>query len=1150
MKLKGLLTVFVAATAASVISAHTKAYVAGDFAAPDMSWRPVPLWFWNNTSVNEDQVVYQLEQMLTTDGYGGCAILPFGGSFTPGYLSNDYFSLYGKAIEIAREHGAAMSIYDEYGFPSGSMGAINGSGVTTFKNNHPEHCIKRLDKTETTLKNGSKVSKRAVGSSNLMSVVAFDKKSHEVINLREFIDENNGLEWTVPDDGNWTLMIFKCVKDDDPNVDYLSPEAVKLFVEDTHQQYYNRFSDAFGSVVKSTFFDEPTMYRASGRMWTGDFNEKFEAAYGFSPETLYPALWYDMGENTAAARNMLFGLHARLYSEGFMKTIGDWAAEHGILATGHQDQEEVLNPCSVSGDLMLVGKHISMPGIDKIGGDRPAEHFYKVVSSSANNWDKTYVMSETYGAMGNISVETMYRVATEQYTKGVNHLIPHAVWYNDQDVTFLPELSWRNPLYKDALPDFNRFLSRLNYMLARPARHVASVAMLYPINTLQAGHYLDGPLGYMAGGVSVPGTDYNVVSRILTDEIGVDFTYLHPDVIDDRCSVEGDRLVMHNTVNTEKFSVMILPGCKTLTTGTLKKIEEACDAGVKVIFTTQLPCESADRDTTHEEVAAAVERMLASGGAEFVADPTAESLAAALAGEELDVRFSTSQNPFNYIHKVVDEGNVYYFGNIDDYMSTCTVTVRGELGECSLMNPRTGTVVPAEVTRADGFTTFTLTLAPEQSVFLVENSILDPTGAVEPSTEPEEGYTIEMDFNIESLSAGVCFGVKNQANFYMWQINCEDEARPLLRPHRWMGGDPSCMAEVPIPAEASVTPGTDNHLKIVVTDEKHADTYINGVLVDMRDGDFPLGGLGFRQGFSDKSGNRLEIALFDNISVTADPEGTVLMECDFEEENPFYGGELRDGTLRVVGVQGGDRYAWSRLLGEYVWFTMEADLTLVEDDLCYVFSHLDNSNYYMWALNIFDGSKPRIRHHIFTNGALNWNDSEFSQFTKAQIKNTPRHMLIEVKGGFIDTYIDDMMVDRFLDFSSNLTYGKVGFRIDSSSQQNDEAYIDNVKVTEYNAGGEGTVVLFDDFEPGSPRWFPDGNVVEHDGSRQLHIVHPTGGLIKMVQVDEPVVDGIAAVAAENVAVAGRTYSMTGVEVNPDASVPGIYVRDGKKIVIR
>ena len=84
---------------------------------------------------------------------------------------------------------------------------------------------------------------------------------------------------------------------------------------------------------------------------------------------------------------------------------------------------------------MLCGKYMDIPGIDKIGGNRPAERFYKVISSSAYNWDKNLVMSETFGAMGNLSVRELYHVAMEQYVKGINMLIPHAVWYDDKNVT-------------------------------------------------------------------------------------------------------------------------------------------------------------------------------------------------------------------------------------------------------------------------------------------------------------------------------------------------------------------------------------------------------------------------------------------------------------------------------------------------------------------------------------------------------------------------------------------------------------------------------------------------------------------------------------------------------------------------------------------
>ena len=383
-------------------AAGSAAQNADEFRNPPAAYRPVPLWFWNNTPIERTEAAEQFRTFTQRDGYGGCAILPFGGHFAPEYLSDEYFALYGEIVREAREAGLVLSLYDEYGFPSGSMGAINGDGTPRFMQRHPEATIKRLDKFEYPLAAGTECDIELPRDGRLMALVAMDSLTREVRPLSGRISGGR-IRWTPPQ-GAWKLLCFMCVKDGDPNVDYLDPDAVQLFVEDTHQRYYDRFPEAFGEVITETFCDEPTLYRAQGRIWTERFNERFEAAHGFSPEALYPALWYDTGPGTAAARNYLFGFRARLYAEGFMKTIHDWAAAHGIRSTGHQDQEEVLNPVSVAGDLMLCGKYMDVPGIDKIGGDRPAELFYKVVSSSAANWDKQLVMSETFGAMGNIPV--------------------------------------------------------------------------------------------------------------------------------------------------------------------------------------------------------------------------------------------------------------------------------------------------------------------------------------------------------------------------------------------------------------------------------------------------------------------------------------------------------------------------------------------------------------------------------------------------------------------------------------------------------------------------------------------------------------------------------------------------------------------------
>lgn len=661
-----------------------------EFANPSKRSRPIPLWFWNNTTINETELLDQFRQMIEKDNYGGCAVLPFGKNFKPVYLSTEYFNLYGKLLEEAKRQSVHLSVYDEFGFPSGSMGA-HADGVPRFMSIYPDATIKRLDKIEYAVSTGIKF-KQAVPAGKLMSVVAMDTLTQKRISLRNHIHAGI-LDWDVPE-GSWKIMFFVCVKDGSPLVDYLDPESVKLFVKETHQAYYDRFSSYFGNVIIQTFFDEPTLYRGNGRIWTDLFNEKFSDRYGYSPDLLYPALWYDIGVDTQSARNHLFGFRATLYSEGFMKVIQEWSSTHNIYSTGHQDQEELLNPVSLSGDLMLCGKYMDIPGIDKIGGNRPAEHFYKVISSSAYNWDKRQVMSETFGAMGNLTMQELYHISMEQYAKGINMLIPHAVWYNDKDVTFLPELSWRNSLYKDGLPAFNQFLSRLNYVLQQEGRHVADIALIYPIETLQGEHVLDGSLGFYKGGIEIPNTDYAHISALLTDKLGRDFTYLHPEVLATKCKVGNGLLHLTNAINHETFQLVIIPGMKTISVSNMRIIEKFYRAGGSVLFTTKLPSKSVEPGKD-QEVQRIIKRLFAKqhkagGKVFFVEFPEQIAL-----GEKIqmciinpDVYFPQGYE-LNYIHKVIKGKHVYYFANLKDNPYCAEVVVQGKI-EPLLLDPHTG----------------------------------------------------------------------------------------------------------------------------------------------------------------------------------------------------------------------------------------------------------------------------------------------------------------------------------------------------------------------------------------------------------------------------------------------------------------------------
>ena len=707
-----------------------------EFKTPPTKFRPDPLWFWNNTDITKEGIDAQMPGFLEKCGYGGLPILPFGPNLTPKYLTEEYFERYKYAVEKAAELGLTLSLYDEYGFPSGSGGAINADGVPRFRNRFPNLTMKRLDKIEEETRGGATYVSPVSKTGQLMAAVAMNADTKERIDLSGNITEET-IVWKVPE-GNWKIMQFVCVADDDPNMDYLSEEAAKAYISMTHEAYYKRMPEYFGKTITSTFFDEPTLYRAQARCWTPTFNETYIKKYGSSPALYYPALWYDIGPETQAARNALFGLRAELYAAAYPKAVSEWSKAHGIVATGHQDNEEIENPVGTSADLMKCFKYQDVPGIDKIGGDRPAEKFYKIVSSAAYNWDHSLVMSETYGAMGNIPWDTLYNVAMDQYSKGINMLIPHAVWFNDRDVTFEPELSHRNRLYNQGLYEFNTFLARLNMLLRNDDRFVTDVAMLYPIETMQGEHYFDGPLGAYAGGVKIPDMDYVQISQRLTNELGRDFQFLHPEVLQDACRVDKNGLTLANTKQYNTFRTLIVPSSKTISVANLAKILTFFEAGGQVIFTTQLPVKSTEPNAD-AQVVALMDKLLpeklrssgephtnpAGGRVVFLAKPGADALRNALArpSETFDVEFPEGIVPMRYIHKERAGKDIYYFANLNGKAFDSAVALRGKK-RYELWNPHTGEVTALQPEYAkkgkDRVSLVRLRVEPSQSVFLVE----------------------------------------------------------------------------------------------------------------------------------------------------------------------------------------------------------------------------------------------------------------------------------------------------------------------------------------------------------------------------------------------------------------------------------------------
>jgi hypothetical protein len=724
------------------------------FQSPPAKYRGHAMWNFNLTTLNEKDVISGIEEMARLN-YGGFFI-EAGGRPQPGqgvaFLSDEYFRFYKLAIEQAKKQGLEMILYDDYAFPTGTVGG-------QMLAQHPEYVAKSLNMAEKDVA-GPASAELAIPQGTYIGSVMMNRDTFELVDISDRKSQDR-VACQVPK-GNWKLMVFYLSGGRARVVDYLDAAAMSTFISMTYEKYQQNFGNEFGKLITQTFYDEPSMHHAD-RMWTPGFNAGFEKRYGYSPMKFYPALWYDIGPQTAAARNALFGFRAQLFSENFIKRLNDWCAAHHLEFGGHLDQEEPLNPTPLNGDLMKVFEYQTLPTVDDIWWYGRSNPSYKIVTSAAFNFDHPIARAETYAAYRGLTDKIAFQVAMDQFAMGINFQIPAR--------TVQPRR-----------PELNDYVGRLSYLLEH-GRHVADIAVLYPIAALRAQYRHVGGVQFpLADGEQAPqimetayareggfafGANYQDIGEALFRGLRVDYTYLHPDVLVDRCTVDAShKLILNNRENREEYRVLILPAGDTLQAAAAARIKEFYEKGGMVIATGLLPTRSAEFGKDREVQQAMAEVFGVSPDAPLKADvrraqdrqnfyvfwyyikknqaggqalflPNTHpwlmdfALKQVLPLRDVDIQQPIAplrqgneyEGALTYIHKVKDGRDLYFFANSSPKAIDTNVVLSGAKS-LRIWNPHTGLQERAEFSQGEAgghpVTTVRLVLPSVSSLFFIQ----------------------------------------------------------------------------------------------------------------------------------------------------------------------------------------------------------------------------------------------------------------------------------------------------------------------------------------------------------------------------------------------------------------------------------------------
>ena len=506
------------------------------------------------------------------------------------------------------------------------------------------------------------------------------------------------LKWTAPaGSGSWEVAFIRHAYRTSPTrndngddggvtkdtlytlIDYLDPKATDTYLKVIYEAYEKVVGDEFGKTVLGFRGDETDFTGVNP--WTPKLLETFQKEKGYDFKPFIPLIFggISLTPEVQRAKADYFDVWSGMFRDNFYRRMEDWCKARNMEFMVHLNHEELM--MSRGGDMIKNEgsfwrdmRYVGVPGVDNLNQIGPGivADFPKLAASAAHVAGRPLVWDEEGGGTG----QNGKFIVDYQLVRGINYMNIRGI--NNSNGA---AIGW--------------YVSRAQHLLAigRPA---AQIALLHPTDSM------------WLGDKEADDDTLKLVTALLEHQI--DFDHIDADDLASVVTLDGAGL---KNLGGQTYRAVVVPTSNVIRKDVLARLRAFAAAGGKVIFVGRTPTMVVDRTFLHPE-AGAPDLSFAT------IEPTPEITDRVIAAlPPPDVKLEMPCPSIKYIHRVLKDGDMYFFFNESNEMQTRTATLAAT-GQAQIWDAASGTILPLDgVTESANSVTVPLTLTNYEARIIV-----------------------------------------------------------------------------------------------------------------------------------------------------------------------------------------------------------------------------------------------------------------------------------------------------------------------------------------------------------------------------------------------------------------------------------------------